>query len=390
MRYTSINLKPNEFNTLLSNFADYASGKEKYKSYEKMPYSTWSELKYKFKGKCVYIDFDNYDGEVTISTNDGEEMIFNDKDKSLGSFLYDEYAWQIETSYDEWKSEDNTSATVKMVNGQALTLSSNGAWKNAVSVDGNATYYSVDGTAYHSINDEFVALKADVDKLKNDKKKEEENTMKGFNFDFGPCTNDNVKMSMYGLAVQNNAGVWVSYNAKSGELIDVDILNFDGRKFMFKMPVAIKDIKVGDIVVHNRIPMFVIGVDNGIVAVDPRAGEEKKIIPTTNMFGFNFVTKVVSMFNAVGQAPTPDAPFGNMLPFMLMSEDNKDIDPMMLMLMMNQNGGASTGFDMSNPMMLYFLMGKDSKSNSDVLPMLMMMNMNQQPKHVCNCGNHQE
>lgn len=386
MRYTSINLKPNEFNTLLNNFADYASGKEKYKSYEKMPYSTWSELKYKFKGKCVYIDFDNYDGEITIATSDGEEMIFTDKDRSFGSFLYDEYAWKIESGYDEWKSKDDVSATVKMVNGQALTLSGNGTWKTT----SDTTYCSIDGATYHSINDEFAALKADVDKLKNDKKKEEENTMKGFNFDFGPCTNDNVKMSMYGLAVQNNAGVWVSYNAKSGELIDVDILNFDGRKFMFKMPVAIKDIKVGDIVVHNRIPMFVIGVDNGIVAVDPRAGEEKKIIPTTNMFGFNFVTKVVSMFNAVGQAPTPDAPFGNMLPFMLMSEDNKDIDPMMLMLMMNQNGGVSTGFDMSNPMMLYFLMGKDSKSNSDVLPMLMMMNMNQQPKHVCNCGNHQE
>ena len=389
MRYVSTSLKPNDFTALLGDFANYASGNEKYKSYDKLPYCTWAELTHKFKGKCVYIDFDSYDGEVTISTSDGEEMIFNDKDKSFGSFLYDEYAWKLELGYDEWKS-DVTEATIKMVNGQALT-SSGGTWKTLVSTDNNASYCAVDGTtACHNINDDFAALKADVDKLKNDKKKEEENTMKGFNFDFGPCTNDNVKMSMYGLAVQNNAGVWVSYNAKSGELIDVDILNFDGRKFMFKMPVAIKDIKVGDIVVHNRIPMFVIGIDNGIVAVDPRAGEEKKIIPTTNMFGFNFVTKVVSMFNAVGQAPTPDAPFGNMLPFMLMSEDNKDIDPMMLMFMMNQNGGVSTGFDMSNPMMLYFLMGKDGKSNNDMLPMLMMMSMNQQPKHACNCGNHQE
>lgn len=385
MRYVSTSLKPNDFIALLGDFVNYTSGNEKYKSYDKLPYCTWTELKHKFKGKCVYIDFDNYDGEVTISTNDGEEMIFNDKDKSFGSFLYDEYAWKLELGYDEWKT-NATEATIKMVNGKALT-SSDGTWKTLVSTDNNASYYAVDGTTCHNINNDFATLKADVDKLKNDKKKEEENTMKGFNFDFGPCTNDNVKMSMYGLAVQNNAGVWVSYNAKSGELIDVDILNFDGRKFMFKMPVAIKDIKVGDIVVHNRIPMFVIGVDNGIVAVDPRAGEEKKIIPTTNMFGFNFVTKVVSMFNAVGQAPTPDAPFGNMLPFMLMSEDNKDIDPMMLMLMMN--GGNTTGFDMSNPMMLYFLMGKDGKSN-DMLPLMFMMNQQTQVKPTCNCGGHQE
>lgn len=218
-------------------------------------------------------------------------------------------------------------------------------------------------------------------------KKEIKEEMKGFNFDFGPCTKDNVRMSMYGLAVQNNAGVWVSYNEKNGELIDVDVLNFDGRQYMFKMPVAIKDIKKGDIIVHNRIPMFVLGTDEGIVAVDPRAGEEKKIIPTTNMFGFNFVTKVVSMFDAVGSAPTPDSPFGNMLPLMLMTDDNK-LDPAMLMLMMNSNGGASAGFDMSNPMMLYFLMSKDS--GSDMLPLVMMMNMNQKPTHKCNCGNHHE
>ena len=75
------------------------------------------------------------------------------------------------------------------------------------------------------------------------------------------------------------------------------------------------------------------------------------------------------MFNAFAAAPTPDAPFGNFLPFMLMGEDNKDIDPMMLMMMMN-NGG-----DMfSNPMMMYFL-AKDGDKDS-MLPLMFMMNQN--------------
>ena len=141
--------------------------------------------------------------------------------------------------------------------------------------------------------------------------------------------------------------------------------------------------------------MFVIALPaegaTAITCVDVCAGEQKQVIPTVNMFGFNFVTKIVSFFNTVGDnAPTPDAPFGNMLPFMLLGEDGgKDIDPMMLMFMMNSNGGMSTGFDMSNPMMLYFLMGKDSK-NSDMLPLMMMMGMNQAPAaHTCNCGNAQ-
>ena len=97
------------------------------------------------------------------------------------------------------------------------------------------------------------------------------------------------------------------------------------------------------------------------------------------MFGFNFITKIVSMFDAFGTAPTADQPFGNMLPFMLMG-DNKDIDPMMMFMMMS--GG---NFDMSNPMMMYFMF-KDGNKGSDMLPMLMMMNMQNQGKHECHCN----
>lgn len=213
-----------------------------------------------------------------------------------------------------------------------------------------------------------------IDKKINKNKNEEEkkDMMKGFNFDFGPCTDDNVRMSIYGLAVKNNNGEWVSYNPSTKQIVNVDILNFDGRKFMFKMPVAIKDIAVGDIVIHNRVPMFVTEnskENSAITAVDVRAGEEKKILPTTSPFGFNFVTKVVSMFTAFENTPTPDTPFGNFLPFMFMNEDNNaDIDPLIVMMMM-QNGGANV---FSNPMMMYFLCGDKIKDN--IIPLMFMMN----------------
>lgn len=220
--------------------------------------------------------------------------------------------------------------------------------------------------------EELVDERIDKKLNKNKNEEEKEDMMKGFNFDFGPCTGDNVRMSMYGLAVKNGNGEWVSYNPSTKQIVNVDILNFDGRKFMFKMPVAIKDIAVGDIIVHNKVPMFVIGVgeENGaVIAVDVRAGEEKKILPTTSPFGFNFVTKVVSMFTAFEKTPTPDAPFGNFLPFMLMSEDgNADIDPLMVMMMM-QNGGVNA---FSNPMMMYFLCGDKMKDN--MFPLMFMMN----------------
>lgn len=207
-----------------------------------------------------------------------------------------------------------------------------------------------------------------VDDKKGNKK------MKAFNFDFGPCTTDNIRMSMYGLAVKNANGTWVSYNPESKEIIDVDIFNFDGGKFLYKMPVAIKDVKVGDIVIHNRKAMFVIDVsETGMTAIDPQAGEEKKILLTKSPFGFNFATKVVSLFNMTSDAPTPDAPFGNMLPFLMMSENSGEFD-MNTMLMLSMMGGQS-GMDFSkNPMVMYFLM-KDSKNADDLLPLMFMGNL---------------
>lgn len=207
-------------------------------------------------------------------------------------------------------------------------------------------------------------LKADILNT-NGKENDSMNLFK--NFDFGSCENDNVKMSMYGVAVKNATGTWVSYDAKTESVIDVDILNFDA-KYLYKMPVAIKDVKVGDVVIHNRKPMFVTVVEGGkLGAIDPAAGEEKVILLTKSMFGFDFVTKVVNLFGDLSSTASADAPFGNMLPLMLLADGDKSDD--MLPLMFAMNGGK---FDMSNPMMLYFLM-KDNK-NKDILPFMFFAN----------------
>ena len=191
-------------------------------------------------------------------------------------------------------------------------------------------------------------LKKFQKKMKMQEKEKENENMNGFNFDFGPCTNDNIRMSMYGLAIKNSAGEWVSFD--KDRIVNVDVFNFDGRNFLFKMPVAIRDIAVGDIVIHNRVPMFVTSLEGGIHVVDIRAGEKKEIMPTTNMFGFDFVTKIVSMFGALtNQTATPDQPFGNMLPFLMMNDPDAD-NSAMAMFMMMQNGQMA-----NNPMMFYAL-----------------------------------
>lgn len=210
-------------------------------------------------------------------------------------------------------------------------------------------------------------------------KRKENDKMKFGNFDFGPCTNDNVRMSMYGIAIKNAAGTYVSYDAASGEIIDVDVFNFDGGKYMFKLPVAIKDVKVGDVIIHNRTPMFVVGFAENtgdLIAVDIRAGEKKTIMPMRNMFHFDFVTKIVSLFDMNGVTqPSSDMPFGNMLPLMMMSDDNKDMDMKdILMMSMLANGGNMSNM---NPMLLYFLAFDEADGTSmkdKLLPMMLLSN----------------
>ena len=203
------------------------------------------------------------------------------------------------------------------------------------------------------------------------------NKMKAFNFDFGPCTNDNIRMSMYGLAVKNANGTWVSYNPESKEIIDVDIFNFDGGKFLYKMPVAVKDIAPGMVIVHNRKAMFVIEVgDSGIMVVDPQAGEEKKILPTKNCFNFNFYTRVVSLFDSFMKspenAPSAENPFGNMWMYMLMDENQNMSDMLLPMMLMSQNGNTFNGI---NPMMFMLMDGKQDMKDM-IVPMMLMGTMN--------------
>lgn len=226
------------------------------------------------------------------------------------------------------------------------------------------------------INDNWgtVAISSDVDSLRREldhvkeniakltNKEKENKTM--FNFDFGKVTSDAVRVSMYGIAVKNVDGRYVSYDNKTHSVMDVEILNMPAGDFLYKMPVAIKDVKAGDVVIHNRVPMFVVEThESTMKVIDIREGTEKEIYLTKSPFGFNFATKVVSLMDMTGTKADESNPFGSMLPFMLMG-DNKDFDPMMLMLM----GGGK--FDMSNPMMMYFLM-KDT-NHKDLLPLLMM------------------
>ena len=357
------------------------------------------------------------------------EYTFNWDDHSFGSFLNDQYdciaSYATSSDFNKTATEftyagvrdalensnwekayqwDKPQIDVPITDG-ILYTNSNGEWVKTTDLDaksiiGDLTDICVLGEpitadkksafipGYATVEDVSAAIATKVDKeevcgiykvideikqtagvgLFVDNKKGKNDMNNVFNFDFGPVESECIRMSMYGLAVKNVDGVFVSYDATAGRLVDVDILNFNGNKFLYKVPVAIKDIKVGDIVVHMRRPVFVTDIQkNSITAVDPHDGEMKTVLLTRSPFGFDFATKVVNFLGDF-TAATPDNPFGNMWMFMMM-DDNNDKSNLLPLMMMAQ-GNANM-----NPMMMYMMM-QDRDDMKDILPFMMMMGQN--------------
>ena len=323
-------------------------------------------------------DFVKQGTEYTMSSQEVKEAL--DKVKLATSDYYNSVQPTAFASQSEniGSTSSTTSTTVTVGSTSSATTIQVGDYNisSGKAIDG---YTIANGTISLADNIEDTARKVFNEEWN---KRKENDKMKFGNFDFGPCANDNVRMSMYGIAIKNAAGTYVSYDAASGEIIDVDVFNFDGGKYMFKLPVAIKDVKVGDVIIHNRTPMFVVGFAENtgdLIAVDIRAGEKKTIMPMRNMFHFDFVTKIVSLFDMNGMTqPSSDMPFGNMLPLMMMSDDNKDMDMKdILMMSMLANGGNMSNM---NPMLLYFLASDEADGTSMKDKLLPMMLLNNQQK----------
>lgn len=375
------------------------------KNYVRVSHEVWEELCNCFNHTDEDICFDikeTYDRDIfRISIND--ICGFLSDDGKFGKFLYDKLTSLNTTNLPQWncayvyngnglrhtcytlfKSADNL--TLSYENGLEVNscdtilsykdwLAANGCDPTTIPIVDNWANSSItiDGSISNNISTYLNENYSPLQKYYNYEIKEEKEDKTMFNtYNLGPCTNDKIRMSPYGIAVQNTVGSWVSYDSAKGAVIDVDIFNFDGRKFLYKVPVALKDIAIGDAIIHNRVPMFVVSIDKGaIVAIDPLNGEKKTILPTRNMFGFDFAVKVVSLFDFNKNNPTADTPFGDLLP-LFMLDDKDEIDPMVMCLMM-QNG-TNNAFT-SNPMMLYMLMNKDGK-NDNLLPLMLMMGGN--------------
>lgn len=189
---------------------------------------------------------------------------------------------------------------------------------------------------------------------------------------FGVYANENVKLSMKGMAVKADSGKYVAYHNGASTDVSSFLLDFDGA--IYAMPVAISKIKIGDVVLHNGKPVHVQEVcysgegddrkPNGkLTAIDLTTSTEVTIIPVKNVFNFDFYTKLTSLFKGLdGKDANEDNPFG--------------ISPVMLMMMSSTEGGNGMDMNALLPLMLLSDKGKGKDGEDDkMLKAFMMMSM---------------
>ena len=387
--------------------------------YEKIDYQIWKRLKELSKHSLIEMEWqkvfsDDNDYHIRLADMDFSPIYLYSTDESFGEFFFNYELKQwipsaecanprlFQPTYSTsnlqiYEKEDKSPYDYKEAliyggrsTGKTLASSSNDShkyvWLDSENTKTNTTSNFEDEYLCNwnplAIEDKLqeledvlnsVKLKVDTkqDKINENNIYKESSTMKGFNFDFGPVSGSTVRMSMYGFAIRNQSGTYVSYNPATEEIVDVDIFNVDcASQFFYKMPVAIKDIAVGDIIVHQNKPMFVVAVteSNSLIVVDPVAGERKDIMLTRSPFGFNFATKVVNLVgDAFGAKADADNPFGNMWMLMAMGGDSKSFKDMLPMMLFAQGGNI-------DPTMAMFLAMSDGKSSDSILPLMLAMN----------------
>ena len=249
-------------------------------------------------------------------------------------------------------------------------------WNNTdVTINTNPYPYTINTCA---VTDNFDELKSEVNKLKTTVesfektiKKEINNEMATtsnvFNFDFGPLNGTGIRMSMYGFAIPNEAGKYVAYDADNDRIMDVQILNFNCDGIFYKVPKALSKVHECDVVFHNGVPMFVESVldESRLLVIDPKDGTEKTIMPAHSIFGFDYITTLISLVDyAYTDKADKEHPFGNLLPF-IMFGDNKENTNLLPLMLMNKE----TDID---PMLMIALMGNNINDNNFLNNYLMM------------------
>ena len=352
----------------------------------KIPYSSWTLLKKVSNWKGL-ISVEYTDKELNFSNNkETVTLVNNSENFPFIDFFYgdDRYTWKCKKTdiVDNpiKTAEGDLTLSQKAIKSSSTLLSSNST-SDTVSLSylndppiyntstntNNLSYFSDSGLSRTVTTNDLSQLKDRIDIVEtkiNSNERKESNTMNTFsalNLDFGPVASNIIRFSPFGLAIKTTNREWHTYDAANQKIVDVSDFTFSlgDTPILYKMPVAPAAVAVGDLILHNGTPVYVIDFEDaankaaGIIVIDTDSNERKTILPVCNVFNFNFITKVVSLFNfgtganSLFGTPSADQPFGNILPMMMMSEmfgkdsksgDKTDIFTIMMMSQMFAGG----------------------------------------------------
>ena len=180
-------------------------------TYSKMEYQLWKKCAKGIKGKEVVLQLTDFP-TIRLYEDDVFVVAFSPSDAKFGSFLYDMMFNEEEKNLalnnniginftasnsfcDTTLIRDGGSGYSSFITADKNTsIAANTVADTAIYISDKADKYEVD------------CLASRVSALEAEKKEKEEKKMSMFNFDFGPCTNNDVRLSMYGLAIRNTAG----------------------------------------------------------------------------------------------------------------------------------------------------------------------------------------
>ena len=354
------------------------------KNFIKIPYSSWALLKkvsnweglISVEYTCKELNFSNNKETVTLEDN-YENFPFIDFFCGYCKYTWKHKKTDITDNPIKTAEVDSTQKAIK----SSSTLLSSDSTSGTVSLSflndppiyntstntNNLSYFSDNDLSRTVTTNDLSQLKDRIDIVEtkiNSNERKESNTMNmlsTLNLDFGPVASNTIRISPFGLAIKTANREWHTYDAANQKIVDVSDFSFSlgDTPILYKMPVAPAAVAVGDLILHNGVPVYVIDFEDesnkaaGIIVIDTDSNERKTILPVCNVFNFNFITKVVSLFNFGTGAnsffgtPSADQPFGNILPMMMMSEmfgkdsksgDKTDIFTIMMMSQMFAGG----------------------------------------------------
>lgn len=205
------------------------------------------------------------------------------------------------------------------------------------------------------------------------------------NITFGRIETRSIKYSVRGIAFVDKNDRYFVY--ENGQAIDVTGMTMDMP--VFSIPTSIEQIKAEDVIFYKDRYVIIKEIQtDGLKVIDPINGEITTIIPEKSLFGFDFVNKIVDIFNGISMAADKDNPFGNLLPLMMLNNEEAydGGNKMFQYFLMAQSGGIKN-FNEMVPMIM--LMSGDKRNLNDML-MLQMMSGNNWFGNIFNKNNKKD